>query len=351
MSNPAPSRAGTRGEFRVLEPSGVLPQAAQRLDADGPCRIDEIEISVETLNVDSASFHQILDDVGRDAAAVGGRIAGIVAARGKLQNPVTGSGGMLLGTVTAIGPEYRGPVPLRVGARVATLVSLTLTPLRLDRVVAVQLGADQVIVQGSAYLPGSAPLVELPTDLPEPLALACLDVCGAPAQTARLVRPGMRVAVLGTGKSGTLCIAQARRSLGNSGRLVAVDRSAGSVREAVEAGILDAGETADVRDALATSRRLIELLGGEADVVINTANVEMTEMAAILTVKEGGTVYFFNMATQFARAALGAEGVGKDADLLIGNGYARGHAELSLDLLRTSAFVRARFERALAAGA
>ncbi len=60
--------------------------------------------------------------------------------------------------------------------------------------------------------------------------------------------------------------------------------------------------------------------------------------------RDGGTVIFFSMATNFTAAALGAEGVGKDATLLIGNGYVPGHAELALDLLRKNPKLRAHFE-------
>ena len=51
----------------------------------------------------------------------------IVATRGKMQNPVTGSGGMLTGVVAEAGPE--SPLGLEPGDRIATLVSLSLTPL------------------------------------------------------------------------------------------------------------------------------------------------------------------------------------------------------------------------------
>ena len=47
-----------------------------------------------------------------------------------MQNPETGSGGMLVGTVEEVGPE--SPLGLQVGDRVATLVSLTLTPLVIE---------------------------------------------------------------------------------------------------------------------------------------------------------------------------------------------------------------------------
>jgi len=73
-----------------------------------------------------------------------------------------------------------------------------------------------------------------------------------------------------------------------------------------------------------------------ADVVINVANIPETEMSCVLCTRTGGIVYFFSMATSFTRAALGAEGVGADVDLRIGNGYTAGHAELSLQILRDS---------------
>lgn len=335
------------GVHRVVAPTGALPQAAERLDPSLPIGENEVLIDVETLNIDSASFHQILGEVGRDEDAVARRIQQIVAERGKMQNPVTGSGGMLLGRVAEVGSAWSGT--LRPGDRVATLVSLTLTPLAIRRVVRVRLDADQVDIEGHAVLWPSAPMVRMPDDLDERLALAVLDVCGAPAQVARLVRPGAKVVVLGTGKSGLLCLAEARRQLGSTGRLVALDRSEAPLRALADAGLCDAWAVVDATNPTATAQTVNELLGGLADVVINTVNVERSEMSAILGCRDGGTVYFFNMATSFARAALGAEGVGRDATLIIGNGYAPGHAELALDLVRTVPFVRDAFGRAAGA--
>ena len=44
-------------------------------------------------------------------------------------------------------------------------------------------------------------------------------------------------------------------------------------------------------------------------------------------------------------ATLGAEGVGKDVDLFIGNGYAHGHADHTLTMLRDMPAIRALFEK------
>jgi L-erythro-3,5-diaminohexanoate dehydrogenase len=51
------------------------------------------------------------------------------------------------------------------------------------------------------------------------------------------------------------------------------------------------------------------------------------------------------MSTSFTKAALGAEGVSKDIDLMIGNGFAEGHADHSLAMMRDMPAVRALFEK------
>src|SRR5690348_10492502 len=115
------------GLARVVEPPGVLPQAAWRLDARREIAPDEVRIRVERLNLDAASFRQLADKHGGDGAAVRAEVLRIIETRGKMHNPVTGSGGMLIGTVEQVGPL--SPLGLVPGDRVATLVSLTLTPL------------------------------------------------------------------------------------------------------------------------------------------------------------------------------------------------------------------------------
>src|SRR5712692_7925465 len=73
--------------------------------------------------------------------------------------------------------------------------------------------------------------------------------------------------------------------------------------------------------------------------------VPSTEMATILSVRSGGRAIFFSMATSFTAAALGAEGLGKDVEMLIGNGFVPGHAELTIGLLRKDPGLRKLFER------
>ena len=331
------------GLRRVVSPRGALPQRADVLDPSLPLGDDELAVAVEALNVDAASFRQLEAAAGGDPAKIGEAILAIVRARGKLQNPVTGSGGMLLGRVRAVGVHHPAAAALRPGDRIATLVSLTLTPLRIDRIRVVRPEVERVECEGEAILFATGLWARLPDDLPEPLALAALDVCGAPALAARLLRPGQRVLVLGAGKSGALVLAQAREALAGGGAVVAADRSEEALDAVRRAGLCDDALRIDATDAVGTLG-IVSAHGGPFDLVVNCATVPGTEMASILAAKDGGTVLFFSMATSFTAAALGAEGVGKDATLVIGNGYAPGHAELTLGLLRRQPALRALFE-------
>jgi L-erythro-3,5-diaminohexanoate dehydrogenase len=330
------------GLRRVVAPPGVLPQRADRLDPALPLGPDELAVAVEALNVDAASFRQIEAAAGGDEGRIAEELLRIVRERGKLHNPVTGSGGMLIGRVAAVGPAHPAAGALRPGDRIATLVSLTLTPLRLDRIRAVRREIDRVECDGEAILFATGIWARLPPDLPETLVLAALDVCGAPALVARHVGAGARVLVIGAGKSGALVCAQARELAGPTGLVVAADRSEAALAALARAGACDRTLPLDATDAvgaLAAARGA----GGPFDVVVNCASVPGTEMASVLAARDGGTVVFFSMATSFTAAALGAEGVGKDATLVIGNGYVPGHAELTLSLLRRHPGVRALF--------
>jgi len=322
-----------------------MPQAAEQLDSSLPIHDNECLIAVETLNIDAASFSQMDGEADGDPQKIAERIRETVRTRGKQHNPVTGSGGMLLGRVKEIGPAFPPRLGLRVGDEIATLVSLSLTPLHLEEITAVRRNTDQVDVRGHAVLFASGVAVALPADLPRRTALAVLDVAGAPIQTARLVRPGMTVMVVGLGKSGLLCLAQARRSLGGTGRLLGVERDPQNLAAIQRLGLIDDAVVADATRALEVYQQVERLTrGGLCDLVINTASVAGTEMACVLCTREAGKVYFFNMAVSFTAAALGAEGVGKDVELLIGNGYARDHASHALEFVRREPDVRAYLE-------
>jgi L-erythro-3,5-diaminohexanoate dehydrogenase len=346
---------------RVVEPAGAaLPQAAQRLDDRPELWPDEVRIRVETLNLDAASYRQLAEAHSRgggdaldgdvDGDAVREAVLAIVAERGKMQNPVTGSGGMLIGTVDEVGPE--SPLGLRPGDHVATLVSLSLTPLRItDGLERWNGRSERVPAAGHAILFGRSIAAVLPDDLDPELALMVMDVCGAPALVARVVReyaakgPVPSVLVLGgAGKSGSLALAAAQDA--GAGRRLAV---VPVEREAAQLRATELGEeviVADARSPLGLSEA-VAAAGGPADITVVCVDVPGCEQPAILATAQGGTIIFFSMATNFAAAALGAEGLAADVRMLVGNGYVPGHSEYALGLIRANADVRALFEARL----
>ena len=342
------------GVHRVLEPVGSsLPQAARRLDTRPQVWPDEVRIDIETLNLDAASFRQLHDKHAGDGAAIRDEVLEIIASRGKMQNPVTGSGGMLIGTVADVGPE--STLGLQVGDPVATLVSLSLTPLAItDGLERWDGSSERIPATGHAILFGRTIAAKLPDDLSPELALMVMDVCGAPALVSRVVTSyaarglAPTVAVLGgAGKSGSLSLAAARQS--GAGRTIGVVPFKAEADLLIDAGLADQVVIADARSPLGLSEA-VAAAGGPADVTVVCVDVPGCEQPAILSTAEGGTVIFFSMATNFAAAALGAEGLAADVTMLVGNGYVPGHAALALDLIRSDGAVRRLFEARLAAG-
>ncbi len=329
------------GTHRVLEPKGVLPQPARVLDNDmSEIWDNELLIDVIRLNVDSASFHQIKNKLVAQghqdlARAFADHAIDLTTRTGKHKNEDTGSGGMLIGRVAQIGPKFEMEDEIKVGDKIASLVSLSLTPLRINKVKRVLLDKDQVEIEGQAILFSSGVYAKLPEDMDENLALSVLDVAGAPAQVERLVKPGDTVVIIGAnGKSGVLCNAVARERVGVAGRVIGVVRNQNYIATCEATGCHEV-IIADATDALTIQQEVARHTKGRmADVVINVVNIEDTELPTIMACKDRGVVYFFSMATSFTKAALGAEGIGADVDMIIGNGYAHHHAAISLELLR-----------------
>ena len=334
------------GTHRVIEPKGVLTQAAWKIDNDMTKHYsNEIICDVISLNIDSASFTQIEEACGGDEQKIGEMIMGIVAERGKQQIPVTGSGGMFIGKVAYIGEDLKDR-DLKVGDKIASLVSLSLTPLKIEKILAIHKDIDRVDIIGQAVLFESGIYAKLPDDMSEPLALAALDVAGAPAQARKLPKEGDSVLILGAnGKSGVLCGYEAMKKVGPKGNVVGVVRNPAQVPALMELGVYNKVIVASATEPIAVlDAALAANDGKEYDISICCVNIESCEMSAILPVRDDGIVYFFSMATSFTKAALGAEGIGKDVTMIIGNGYTKDHAEITLNVLRENEKLRKLFD-------
>lgn len=143
-----------------------------------------------------------------------------------------------------------------------------------------------------------------------------------------------------------LCAYEARKKLGTTGKIIGAGHSETSTRRIKELGLCDEIIKIDAVHPLDVEKEISDLTDGRmADLTINCVNVPATEMSSILATRDGGTIYFFSMATSFTRAALGAEGIARDVNMIIGNGYAEDHAELTLQILRESEKIRSLYEK------
>ena len=259
--------------------------------------------------------------------------------RGKQHNPVTGSGGMFVGRVATIGEALRDAHRFARGRphRVARLADADAAAHRCGRP---RRRRDRPRVAARQRDPfRSGPLCETARRHRRNVALAVLDVAGAPAQVARLAQPGRPSSIIGAdGKSGMLSCAQAKRKVGAER---ARHRHRAPTRETAGAQLLLAtgssthSSSPTRRNALDVVEKFATAAPASPTSSINCVNVPGTELASILVhASDDGIVYFFSMATSFTAAALGAEGVGNDVTMIIGNGYAKGHAQTALQTLR-----------------
>src|SRR6516165_5255057 len=289
------------GMHRVIEPVGSLPQAAWKLDNTPVVQASETLIDVQALHIDSASFTQIASTCERDTDKMGWHIMDIVSQRGKMHNPATGSGGVLIGTVREIDDNYAKTHNLAIGDTVVSLTSLSWLPLYIENIHAIRLDRSEIEVSGKAIFFRSNPIAKMPTDLSPAIVVATLDVAGAPSRAAMLIQRGQRVIVLGAGgTAGLLILCAIRKQIGPQGEIIAVEYNERALEDIASLDVADVLIQGDATQALELVQKVRDAYGGHeylADLAINVVNVPNTEFATILLTKPQGRILFFSMAT------------------------------------------------------
>lgn len=322
------------GFYRALEPHNSFLQTAWKLDNDMSVRENELLIDVEILNINFVSFSQILEETNGNKEKIANRIMEIVKNRGKLHNPVTGTGGMLYGRINKIGESYRNTQELKEGDEIISLVSLSTTPLKIEKILDINIGFAQVNIIGQAIMFESSLIARKPNDLPLKVVISAWDEAGSPAETMKIVKPGDHIIILGAwGKMGLLCAFAAREKIGSSGKIVGVISSEVGKERLKESGVFDEILCCDIGNTLEFYNQYFEenML---FDVVINCSEEAYTEMTTLLLVKNKGIVYFASLRSDSKVASLTAESIGKDVSIIPYKGYVEGHAEITLLLLR-----------------
>ncbi len=337
------------GIHRVIEPRGSLPQPAWRLDNTPIAQTTETLVDVHALHIDSASFTQIAGACDSDPQRMKKYIQDIVAQRGKMHNPSTGSGGVLIGTIRELDETYGKTQGIATGDIIVSLTSLSWLPLYLESIHTIHLDRSEVEVTGKAIFFRSNPLAKLPHDLPRNIVVAALDVAGAPSRVSTLVQPGQRITVLGAGgTAGLLTLCALRQRLGSQGEIIAVEYSEQALHDVAVLNVADRLVHGNATSPLELVEKVSNACAGQAyqaDLAINVVNVPNTEFATILLTKPDGRILFFSMATSFTTAALGAEGMARQVEMHIGNGYMPDNGAVAVQLLRDYPILRAIFAK------
>jgi L-erythro-3,5-diaminohexanoate dehydrogenase len=323
------------GAHRSIEPVGALPHVAARLDADSPANEYELVLDVELLNVDATSYRVIRDQASADPVRMAEVIRSIVAERGKLQNPATGSGGVLVGRVVEAG-ALSSAADVPAGTRVVPLVSLIALPLRLDHVGPVDPSSPQVPASGRAVVTGRMPWVQVPDDLPLDVALTACDVYPAAWHVRDRGRLGDHVLVLGAGHAGLLAAVAAEAAVGPAGRVSVVDASRTALARLAAVAPSARPVHADATRASAVVAALAADGAGPADVTLVCTSAAGCEGTAILSTSPQGVVLYFSTATSFHAAALGVDALSTTVHLVIPNGCTPDRGGYTLDLLRAN---------------
>jgi L-erythro-3,5-diaminohexanoate dehydrogenase len=339
------------GTFRSLDPAGGLLHLADRIDAATPPNDHEVLLDVDLLHVDATSFRDIARRHDDDPVLMADEIRSLVAGRGALRNPRTGSGGVARGRVTYVGPSSSHGVA--VGDLAVPLVSLLALPLVLDDVGPVDPRSPEVPVRGRAVVTGRMPVLVVPDDLAD-AALTAADVYPVASYARDRARPGDHVVVLGAGSAGLLGAVAAAEAVGfrlgdgladGGGHVSVVDVDPAALERVARAVPGAITVTADARDAVAVATALRDAGAPPADLTLACTTVPGCEGTALLVTADTGTVLFFSTATSFAGAALGSDPLGRASRLELSNGVTADHGQHTLDLLRRHEILRAAFSR------
>jgi TyrR family helix-turn-helix protein len=327
-------RADEFGIARSIEPKASLPQPAWKIDNTMILRPSEILIDVKIININLVSFNEILEEAEFQEEQIKKRIVDIIEERGKLHNPVTGTGGMFYGKVLEMGEEYPNSYGLAVGDEVVSLTSLSLTPIKLEKIIAIDYEASQLEVEAKCILFANSPVIKKPEDLPLKLVVYALDEAGAPCRTNQIVKKNQNVLILGAnGKIGLLCAYAARDRLAGTGKLIGIVKTAQSKEQVEKYKIFDQVLQVDASNVVDFYELEDSHIEGY-DIVINCVNSPSTELACLLAVKDKGVIYFASLSSDYKLTSLTAEGIGKEITLIPYTGFLEGHADYTLNLLR-----------------
>lgn len=333
------------GIDRVLQPKGVVPVAAWKLDNNREITSKETRVNLELIHLEWDNFQQICNSCGFDEEKVKAKIIDLVDKRGKMHNPFTGTGGVLTGIVDQMGDEIVSAEDIKVGERIYCITSLCGLPLHIDRITSIDYNYGQITCEGYAILFEATPVYKMDETLEANYTMAAIDETGNLYATYKIAieHQNKRVAIIGRTVYSTVMYAAAiREAIGPKYNVIAI-------MDKYAIGILDKDEIEkamyplikktyflDLTEPI-TSYQEIEKICSEdlnMDEVIVAEDIFGAETLAVFLVKQYGDVYFTAVANNYATASITAETMAKDVKIYTFEQYSKDYPRFTMQIIK-----------------
>lgn len=332
----------TYGIRRVLEPQHVLPTSAWKLDNSRNIYSDELRVSIKRIHLEGTGFKQICTEVNDDEKKIKQQIIDIVIKRGKLHNPVTDTGGLVMGVIEEIGAEYSNPMDLKTGDKIICNVSAASVPMYIEDITSVNKAFNQVEATGYAIVHDMIPIVKIPEDLPLDLLMFTFDQSGTLFRLHQLIRDSKKFLVVGNSMLTNLLYGYViRREVGTEAEIVCLFDKRTSMRMTGK-GIDELIEKVFNEVHFINILRPMECmkqLDAESlfDLSINCAEIPGAETINILATKPEGTVLFANLINNLNIALYITESMSKSLYVKCAEGYLNGYDTFDMEIVREMA--------------
>lgn len=332
----------TYGIKRVLEPQHVLPTSAWRLDNSRNIYPDELRVSIKRIHLEGTGFKQICTEVNDNEKKIKQQIIDIVIRRGKLHNPVTDTGGLVMGVIEEIGSEYHNPQGLKVGDKIICNVSVASVPMYIEDITSLNKAFNQVEATGYAIVHDLIPLVKIPEDLPLDLMMFTFDQSGTLYRLHQLIGDSKKFLVVGNSMLTNLLYGYViRREAGPDAEIVCLFDKRTSMRM-VGKGIDELIEKVFNEVHFINILRPMECmrqLNAESlfDFSINCAEIPGAETINILATKPEGMVLFANLINNLNIALYITESMSKPLCVRCAEGYLKEYDIFDMEIVREMA--------------
>lgn len=329
----------TYGIKRVLEPQHVLPTSAWKLDNSRNIYPDEMRVSIKRIHLEGTGFKQICTESNNDEKKIKQNITDMVIMRGKLHNPVTDTGGLVMGTVEEIGKEYENRLNLKVGDLVICNASAASLPMYIEEITSLHRAFNQIEAKGYVIVHNLIPVVKAPDDVPLDMLMFAFDQSGTLYKLSTLIGEKKKFLVVGNSMLTNLLYGYViRRTAGEDCEITCLldkrtnMRLAGRGIDNLIAKVFDEVSFLNILRPV----ECVKKIDAESlfDLSINCAEIPGAETINILATKPGGTVLFANLINNLNIALYITESISKSLNVNGAEGYLEEYDKFDVEVVR-----------------